>query len=523
MSNKNRFLDRRQFLIGSGSAILSLPPLLSLMSNTAAAQVLAQKKVRSVIYVGTNGVNEEHFFPTNVTGETIVPGVFSTYTKPLNTFSAPISRVIDSSFQSMYSKMNVLQGLSMTCGQYQGHNEGLLGGFQFDDVGSGNTSRGRSIDVIMENSTGVYRAGENIPRKALRIIDQSHLHYYSYLSKPDGSRTLSGILQGDRQVFNYLFAGLPTTAPTSTTVSPTVTQDNANDKLIVDRVYSDLKSLENNSRLSKEDKTLLDRYIASIFDLQKKINTSTSGGSGSSGSQCLRPSMNLNTQGEGNYYYFPSDAGWKVTNNSIVYDNYIEMIKLAFMCDITRVVYIGNSIWSDQPFFPQENGGTHHECPSAEAAADRQQWGIKKMLKLAQTLNAVTDPLNSGGTILDNSTILVTNELGDWTEGHKTLSMPVITFGSGGGFFKTGNYMNYYQRNYFNPTLFDGRPPGRPFKQLLQSIMLSMGVPRSEYMLYGDGTGFGEFKRGINQFGKVDANAFAPYVNEHNDPLPFIT
>ncbi|MBY0385454.1 DUF1552 domain-containing protein, partial [bacterium] len=514
---EQRLLDRRQFLIGTGSAVLSLPPLLSLMSSTAAAQALAQKKVRSIIYVGLQGINEDLFYPSNVNGETVVPGVFSTYTKPLNTFSGPISRVIDTSFQSMYSQMNLMRGLSLTCGQYQGHNEGMLGGFQFDD---GENPRGRSIDVIMERSSGVYRPEDNVPRKAVRIIDHSHLHPYSYLTNPDGTRTLSGILQGDRQVFNYLFSGLPTSAPT-TTVNPAVTQDNTNDKLIVDRVYSDLKSLENNSRLSREDKTLLDRYISSIFDLQKKINTSSSGG-GSSGPQCIRPTMNLNAQGDGNYYYFPSDAGWRVTNSSVVYDNYIEIIKLAFMCDLTRVIYIGNNICTDNPQDPQGPGGTHHECPSAEIAADKQQWGIKKMLKLAQTLNGVTDPQNSSGTVLDNSTILITNELGDWTTGHKTLSMPVITFGSGGGFFKTGQYVDYDQRNYPNPNLFS-RLPGRPFKQLLQSIMLSMGVPRSEYMLYGDGTGFGEFKRGINQFQKVDANAFAPYVNEHNDKLPFIT
>jgi len=50
-----------------------------------------------------------------------------------------------------------------------------------------------------------------------------------------------------------------------------------------------------------------------------------------------------------------------------------------------------------------------------------------------------------------------------------------------------------------------------------------MGVTKSEYTQYGDGNGFGEFRPGINQFGKVHPTMFAAYVNEHNDPLPFLS
>jgi hypothetical protein len=48
-------------------------------------------------------------------------------------------------------------------------------------------------------------------------------------------------------------------------------------------------------------------------------------------------------------------------------------------------------------------------------------------------------------------------------------------------------------------------------------------VPKAEYMLYGDGNGYGEFKAGIDQFSKVNANAFTPYAGEHNNPLPYFT
>jgi hypothetical protein len=139
------------------------------------------------------------------------------------------------------------------------------------------------------------------------------------------------------------------------------------------------------------------------------------------------------------------------------------------------------------------------------------------MAKLATSLMNTPDSLNGSGNILDNSSILYTNELGDWTTGHSIRNMPCVMFGKGGGFINTGNYVDF--TNKVNGQFGSGRP----FKQVLQTIMQSMGVPKSEYMLHGDGQGFGEFIEGINQFGKVYPNAYTAYRPEHNDVLPFVS
>ncbi len=75
----------------------------------------------------------------------------------------------------------------------------------------------------------------------------------------------------------------------------------------------------------------------------------------------------------------------------------------------------------------------------------------------------------------------------------------------------------------FDPNERKIDPDGSKLDKSLQSIMMSMGVPKSEYMQFGDGNGFGEFVQGVNQFNKVLPNAFAAYKNEHNDVLPFVT
>lgn len=508
---KNRHISRRQFLMTAGSSFLALPPLLSLMSPLAVAQVTGTKKIRSVLYCGSLGIDPSQIFPAETVPLTPVAGAYSTYYKKLNTFTDPISRIIDPSFAPMYPHMNLMKGLSLTGGLYQGHNGGVLcGSHSGTEADPRIPLYGKSIDVIMEQSANVYPAGQSIGRKAIRLQSPG----FSF-DRVNGTPIKSGTVQGDRALFNLIFESLPsgTGGPT-----PLQIQNQTNRKLIVDQVYADLKALESNSRISREDKNILDRYVSSVHELQQKIIANNAG----LGPSCSQPSLTLQSTTSGNYYQFPEDPRWGITNVGTLFDNYLEMIRLAFACDLTRVVYIGNAIWSDSPVAVSSDGGLHHECASSELAADRQKWGLLKMLKLAQMLQSTTDPFGSGATLLDNSSILFTNELGSWTTAHSTFAMPAVMFGSAGGFFKTGNYVDYTQlpiTKKFGATA----SPGRPYKQLMQSIMQSMGVPKSEYMQFGDGNGFGEFKEGINQFGKLTTDTFKPYANEHNDLLPFVT
>jgi hypothetical protein len=503
---QNRLQSRRQFLTSTGSTFLMLPPLLSIMTKEAAAQSAAQKKVRSVIYINTLGIDEHQIVPmTDPAGLVTHPGAVHTRYKDLNSFAGPFSRMIDSSFTSMYPHMNVFKGLSLCGGSYQGHNLTVLSG---SHSGYREPIYGKSIDVIMEQSANVYKTGDNVKQKALRIGGNPGGHFSYDIN--NGNLLFSNYLQGDTAVFNQIFKGL-TGAPVGVPL-----QQQTNSKLVVDKVYADLKALESNKRLSSEDRSILNRYISSIFDVQKKVQTSNAG----TGPVCTPLTLPLDATTTGNGWYFPSDSYWQIQNTSVVFDNYIEMIRMAFLCDLTRVVVVQNNIWSDSPIDPNSQGGLHHECPSSEVSADRQQWGLKKMLKLATALQSSPDP--QGGTLLDNSTVLYTNELGSWTAAHNTFAIPSVMFGRGGGLFKSGYFVDYSQRNmkdWPNP----GYTPGRPYKQLLQSIMQSMGVTKAEYMQYGDGNGFGEFKEGINQFQKIRPDAFTAYRNEHNDLLPFIT
>lgn len=496
---ENRYFGRRQFLIGAGSCLM-LPPLLSLLPRRLLAQAMTPKK-RFAVMVGLCGIDQQQIFPPDQSDLIQAPNAISTYYKSLSSFKAPISRMIDADFTSIYPKMNLYQGLSMTGGLYAGHNTSILGGVQsqgrLGDVGS--KMIGRSIDVLLEKSPNVYRPGDTVPVKAARFAcGPDHDAPFSYDTVP--TTQVSDYAQGDVQLFNLLFAKMST----GTTAAP------SDDKLIVDKVYADLKALQSNPRLSANDKTTLDRYIASVFDLQTKINSGLS-----NAISCSKPSLNL--QATGGAYYLPDYPGWnKNMSVSTMFDNCMEIFRLAFACDLTRVVFIGNERCNEDAL---ETLPIHHEAPSSEAAADAQKWGLKKFLNLAKSMDATPDPSGSG-TLLDNSILFFTNELGDWTTGHNVFNMPAITFGSGGGYLNTGYFIDYRQKPLKE---FQYYYPGRPYKQLLQSMMQAMGVPKSEYSLYGDGNGFGEFQVGINQFGAVSTDMFKAYQGEHNDPLPFVS
>jgi hypothetical protein len=125
---ENRLTSRRQFLLGAGYSALALPPLLSLMSKEALAQTVSSKKIRSVLYIAPYGIDPHQWLPTNPGTLTPYSGAIQTNYKLLTAIGGPISPVIDASFNSMLSHMNLMQGLSLTGGLYSGHSIGVLAG-----------------------------------------------------------------------------------------------------------------------------------------------------------------------------------------------------------------------------------------------------------------------------------------------------------------------------------------------------------------------------------------------------------
>jgi hypothetical protein len=494
---EQRFTTRRQFLAGSRNLMLSLPFLPSLLPQFAMAQSQS-KKIRYICGLGYLGIDYHQWVPGEQSDMIPIANSDGMHFKPLSSFAGQISRVIDRSFTDLYSEMNIISGLSLTGGNYQGHNESVLSGTH---SGFRTPIFGKSIDVIIEQSPAVYTSNDVVARKAIRMHDRDHLKGFSF-DRIGGNRVISAQLQGDVAMFNALLGGL-------TGGSSGPSPDQQNKIMIVDQVRQDLATLERHPRLSKADKEMLDLYITSIHDLQRKVAANNQ-------MTCEKPTIPFQVTRTGNYWHFPN-SGWGVLSRNAMYDNYIQIMKVAALCDQTRVFHWALASWDSDIVPGGTEGDLHHEAPSSDIQADRQQFFIKKLADLARVFRSTPDPINGEGNLLDNSIIFYANELGDWTTGHSTFNMPTITFGGGGGRLEKGNYIDCRQRPV---RLLWGNYPGRPYKQFLQAVMATMGVPKSEYMQFGDGNGFGEFKAVVNQFGK-NQDVFGRYAAVHNDPLPF--
>ncbi len=508
MSKKNieqRFQSRRQFLIGSGHFCLTLPPLLSLMPRSVFAQVAGQRVVRYVSCLGMLGIDYHQWTPSDQPDLLPVAGVNDVWYKALSNFNGPVSRVVDSSFQDLYPYMNIISGMSLTGGLYQGHNTSVLSGTH---SGGRDPVYGKSIDVIIEQSPNVYRPNDVVHKKAIRMHDGSHVEPFSFDRLANGSMAISQQLQGDVALFNALMSGLTNGG----VIGPSQAQTNK--ETVVDQVLNDIRALDNHKRISKSDRELLDRYISGISDLEKKVKANNT-----LPPSCNQPNINFQVTRNGNYWHFPRGTGggsWGVSSVDAMFDNYIEMFKIAAMCDQTRVFHWGSNTWDYALVAGGTAGGLHHEAPGSDTQATRQQYFVKKVADLARAFRDTPDPIN-GGNLLDNSIMFYTNELGAWTTSHNIWNIPTISFGNGGGKISSGNFIDCRQRPL---NLHNGYFPGRPYKQFLQAVMASMGVTKAEYMQFGDGNGFGEFKDTVNQFG-FNSRLFDRYANEHNDPLPF--
>ncbi|MGZ3722247.1 MAG: hypothetical protein ACXVA9_04910, partial [Bdellovibrionales bacterium] len=185
------------------------------------------------------------------------------------------------------------------------------------------------------------------------------------------------------------------------------------------------------------------------------------------------------------------------------------------------VVVWGNDIWQDTPMSDYSAGAMFHSHDDGTGGplrtCEKHAFFLNVIAQLAKRLDATPDPLSSSGSLLDNSVILFTNEHGG-VKSHGVFSIPTLTIGSAGGYFKTGYYVDCRQRPYSKDAYHESI--GRPNKQLLISIMNAVGLQPAEYMSNGDGKGFGDFETSV--FGPTSTINYNKFVNSHNDPLPFI-
>jgi hypothetical protein len=184
-----------------------------------------------------------------------------------------------------------------------------------------------------------------------------------------------------------------------------------------------------------------------------------------------------------------------------IIDAHIDLILLGVRCNqlATATLQLStdtdNSVYSflgvNRDFHTISHG---YNLPKSELPKIN-QWMASKIARLIGKLRDIENP-TTGARYLDNTLVYWGNDMGCMARqgsNHQANDLPVLTAGSGGKKFVTGQYMAYgdFRRN-----------GGRPYNEFLISILQGFGISKDEYQQNGQ-EGFGAYDR----LQRVDAEA----------------
>ena len=450
-------VSRRQFLVGAGGAALALPLLPSLLPRHAEAQTLAAASAERYFAHMTSwhGVLQDQFYGSLLqlpVAQTAMHGGIGVRSAPLPTtvsngrvvFSEILQAPATSLTPRLLSLMNVINGIDLPAGP--GHNRGgTLGG----------DAANPTIDQVLAAAKAFYPNGALQP-----VIVRNPVSL---------SRTSSGVVQTQEtaesnvKLFDRLF-------------KTTTTPQNTN-PVLVDSVREHANLVKADPRCSADCRTRLDEYLTMLSEVQGKVRQEV-------GSDFPRPTVDtLDVERTSGFYGQPE-------NHAKCEQLWNDIVVAAFTAGITRVYVCGPTSYTfgPEPEHSWHNNYAHQiESEAAKRAgfsAAVQLQFEKAQLDLARKMDAVRTA--DGSTLLDKGLVASGHELGSGGSpgNHHNRCIPIVTFGSAGGFFKTGQSLDYRDMNSFLWSISPSSPrwfSGLTHNQWMGMVLRAMGLAPSDY------------------------------------------
>jgi hypothetical protein len=477
-------LTRRQLL----AALSTVPVIPSLLGATRArAQGMTMPKFYVHFTTGHGAIWNANMYPAAASPTTQTYAGHSIRRQPLSLTvqngRAGVSPVLTGSSgvftAQLASKMNVIQGLDWPL--YVGHHTGgHLGNIARNDGNSGSMGDGAivganprvTIDQLMAWSPEFYPDLSSVRERSLIMGSRTSYAWANPTARSGAIQEVAGT-RDSLTWYDRLF-------PPGTMVGGPAPRPPA-----VNRVRDDYQRLLDSSRrLSGEDKLRLEQHLQRLDELKRRLNVTV-------GAQCTQPTRpsQSNRQLYGSPYV--GDYDINPTKQSASAQVLNDLVVSAFACGLSRIAVLE----SDSTF--TDYSGDYHQsvahradqlapapdnqtpaAPQEILAGGNQKFFETVMLDLAAKLDATPD--GQGGTLLDHSLLVWTQESGNIT--HNTFSVPVITFGGAGGYFATGQYVDY--RNtalIYDANKAEKESPGLFIHQWLGMTLRAMGVPRAQW------------------------------------------
>lgn len=418
--------SRREFLKNSAqlASLSLLPSLFTFESEASGTEV----PVRLIVIQSKNGQRQEYWTPHQQAVTSFAHG----RELSLSNFALTgISPILGTAFTPYLSKMNVVMGLDIV--NAMGHNsQALLGHFT-------SSNPIPTIDYVLSKSPQFY--GTKTP--ILRSLNYGESFSYGFSGTQFTRLPTFNSVGGS---FERIFGMGDAAALTR--------QSN-----IVERTLGLYRSLEKSASLPAADRRLIETQASLVSDLRNRLSSTEP-------LACTIPTK-------------PTDAG-----NEASITASIDMIVASFLCDATRIACVG--IENPDPIStPNDWHGASHNpeirLNSATNSLTINKWIAEKfVLRLIQKLDSVQEA--NGKSMLDNSLIYWGNELSGGN-GHSAENMPVLLAGSAGGRINSGYLYDYRQEGLEVDIDNAGSKSriGRPYNQLLVTILQAMGLSPADY------------------------------------------
>jgi hypothetical protein len=213
---------------------------------------------------------------------------------------------------------------------------------------------------------------------------------------------------------------------------------------VLDAVAGQLALVQ--KQVGGEDRKRIDQHVSLVRDLENRLGAVTNGAA------CAKPDRP------------PVLAPESETTMQQIADLQIDLMVMAFACDLTRVGLLQFSSAENHIFFPwlnsfEDGHNLSHlgnDDPERPQIGDRDLWYAQRFAQLLSRLQQIPE---GGGTMLDNTLVFWVNELSVGNV-HSQKSIPFILAGHAAG-FRMGRYLQYSGVSHTN---------------LLLSVLHAMGV-----------------------------------------------
>lgn len=545
-------MNRRMFLRGVGGAVLAIPFLPSLTSKAFAADPGPGDIGKCFLGIGTEhgGACWADMYPSatllnqtlDYAGRTVRYGALPT-TPSANgkvVFSPICSASSAVLTPALAKKFTVLKGVDVPYGC--GHNYGIMWG-AYADPGIGYKVANidsrpyftRTIDQAMAWSPGFYAEADlqnKMTRRSFAVWNSKSSWNYASPSTQTGTVIGPQAHRSSFALFKHFFK------PGESLLGL--------DMYVVDRIKEGYDRLKKDPRLSKGDGQRLDQYLEQMFEIERMMSVAAK----------LPEPPPLPTQDSASSLV---QHGWQETmkHQTTYCDLMNKVIVQAFQSGTSRVgvwfqgqhgpLFLGNKdVANKKVANGTRHGDVFHKGLGVEIAdaiilSYLQGTFEYIMVDLAAKMDAVQ--MADGQTLLDHSLITFTQECGQNVHHARSLSYPVVMAGGAGGYFKTGNFVDYSNQDIVygtdslyslakdkveNPKL-EFESPGLYYQQFLGNVMHAMGIPAKEWENFTEFTADGPSKStptkgyGMHYVEPVLAQDYAQAKLVMGDKLPVIT